>query len=179
MSNLVCDENLPEYGENACEINKDAAISAIGFVKKGQTTITDYSDPVQWDAAILAGEAQIAKRLSADIPDGSPITQDNKRACGAATVQVGVDYTMTIIDPNVSAENDLFWGGINGKSYDIVVYYCREDEVRLITNGSVSARLPQSVGNQNETQHYNVTINWRKSNSDFGALETAPAGIFE
>ncbi len=179
MSNLVCDENLPEYGENLCEINKDAAISAVAYVKKGQTTITDWTDPVQWDAAILAGEAQIAKKLSADIPDGSPVTQDNKRACGAATVQVAVDYTMTIVDPNVSVENDAFYGGINGKSYDVVVFYCSEDEIRLLENGSVSARLPQSVGNQNETQHYNVTINWKKKNSDFGQLFAAPAGIFE
>lgn len=178
MSN-ICDESIPPYADNYCEINKDAAISAIGFLKKGQTTVTDYTDTAQWEAAILAGDAQIAKKLSADIPDGSPIPQDNKRACGSATIQVGVDYTMTIIDPNVSAENDEFWGGINGKSFDIVPFYCREDEIRVIKNGNVSARMPQSVGNQNETQHYNVTINWRKSNSDFGELLDAPAGIFE
>lgn len=178
MSN-ICDESIPEYADNYCEINKDAAISAVGIVKKGQAIITDYTDTAQWEAAISAGDARVVKGISMDIPDGSAITIDNKRACGSATVQVGVDYTGTIIDPNVSVENDDFWAGVNGKSYDIVPFYCREDEIRVITNGNISARMPQSVGNQNETQHYNVTINWRKSNSDFGELLNAPAGIFE
>jgi hypothetical protein len=79
----------------------------------------------------------------------------------------------------VSEANDLFYGGINGKSYDVVLFYCKEDEIRVLTNGQVSARIPQAVGNQAETQHYNVTLNFRKSNADFGTLLAAPAGIFE
>lgn len=178
MSYNICDENLPVYGLNACEIDKTAAISKVAYVKRGQTDITDYSDPTQWATAITNGNAVISGDLSADLPDGAPVTQDNKRACGAATKQVAVDYTVTIIDPNVSEENDLFYGGINGKAYDVILFYCKEDEIRVLTNGQVSARIPQAVGNQAETQHYNVTLNFRKSNADFGTLVAAPAGIF-
>jgi hypothetical protein len=179
MSYTICQEDLPLYDSNLCEVDKSAAISKVAYIKRGQTTITDFEDPTQWTAAIAAGDVRISGDLSADLPDGSPVTIDNKRACGSATVQVAVDYTVTIIDPNVSEENDTFYSGINGKSYDIVIFYCAENQVRLLPNGNVSARIPQSVGNQTETQHYNITVNFRYKNTQFGTLYDAPAGIFE
>jgi hypothetical protein len=179
MSILICDEDLPIYGDNACEVDKLAAISKIAYVKRGQTDITDFSNPTEWLAAIANNTARVTGELLADIPAGTPVTQDNKRACGAATKQVSMDYTATITDPNVSEANDIFYSEINGKSYDIVIFYCKENEIRVLTNGQVSTGIPQSVGNQAETQHYNVTINWRKPNNDFGVLVAAPAGIFE
>ncbi len=178
MSN-ICDESIPLYAENYCEINKNAAIGAMAVIKRKQTTITDYTDTAQWEAAIANGDARIVNGIKVDIPDGSPRPVDNPRTCGSPTIQVGVDYTATITDANVNAENDEFWKGVNGKTFDVAFFYCDEDEIRLITKGNISARLPQSVGNADELQYYNVTISFRKSNSDFGELLDAPAGIFE
>lgn len=176
---IFCDDDLPAYGENNCGIDKVAAISAIAYIKRGQTTITDFENPTQWLAALAAGDAVISKGLSADLPDGSAVNIDNKRACGPPQKQVSVDYTATIVDPNVGKENDIFYTTINGKVYDAAYYYCEENQIRVITSVSVSARIPQSVGNSSDTQHYNVTHSFRKGNSDFGELLTAPAGIFE
>lgn len=174
----ICDEDLPDYGSNACQEDKSAAINAFAVLKRGQTTITDFSNPTQWETALANGDAKIAKDLTIDVPDGSPINVESKRGCGPTEKQNGVNYTASIIDPNVSAENDLFYTGINGKTYDIVLYYCEEEEIRVMRNGTVSARLPQSVGNGTDTQHYNVTLAWRYKNDDFGEYVPAPAGIF-
>lgn len=179
MSYNICDEELPEYGLNLCEVDKSAAISKIAYVKRGQTDITSWDNAVEWATAIANDNAVITGALSADIPDASPVTIDNKRACGSATKQISMDLTATFIDPNVSEENDLFYAGVNGKSYDIVFFYCKENEIRVFENGSVSARPAQSVGNQTETQHYNGSITFRLANDEMGLLFDAPAGIFE
>jgi hypothetical protein len=178
MSLLPCSTDIPPYDQNVCEIEKLAAISQLAFLKPGQTTITDYTNATQWQSAIANGDAVITGKLMADLPDGAPIQIDNKRACGPAQKQVGVDYTLTVIDPNVSAENDAFWTGINGKTYTVVPFYCEENEIRVLETVQVSARIPQAVGNGSDTQHYNVTLSWRYGNDNFGELLNAPAGIF-
>lgn len=175
----VCFQNLPPYGDNLCQTDKSAAISAFGIVKRGQTDITDFSNPTEWNTAIANGNAVVAKYMSIDLPDGSPVNITSKRQCiSASEVQVGVDYTATVIDPNVSVENETFYTSINGKNHTLVLFYCGEDEIRVLHDVSVSARMPQAVGGRTDTQHYNVTFSWQYENDDFGELLDAPAGIF-
>lgn len=174
----VCAEDLPPYGINNCSDYKASGISAYAVVKRGQTTITDWSNPAEWETAIANGDAVIAKGVGIDLADGAPINVDNRAHCGPAQLQVKVDYTATVQDQNVSEENDTFYSTINGKIYDIVLYYCDQEEIRVMPNASVSARIPTSTGNGGDLQFYNATFAWRYANDNFGTYATAPAGIF-
>lgn len=178
MSTGYCFTNLLDHVQTQCAAYKKGGIDAIAIIDNAN--ITDYTSQAQWLAAIAAETVKIIKGIKAEIPTGSPVTGDNPVGCGNDTIVDGFDYTISIMDSNVSADNDLFWASLNSRQFYIAVRLCNESEILVIelpvTITASQATVPLS---NKERQKYEVTFAW-SADADW-AFErvTEPAGIFD
>ena len=116
-------EELGLHEVNNC-IYPKGGISAIAVLKTGHG-ITDWTDDVEWDAAITAGTVRIIANTKSDLPAASAIEGENPLACGSETIVDSFDYTINLKDFNVSTidkslpvpvannANDAFWNDAN------------------------------------------------------------------
>ena len=184
-------EELGLHEVNNC-IYPKGGISAIAVLKTGHG-ITDWTDDVEWDAAITAGTVRIIANTKSDLPAASAIEGENPLACGSETIVDSFDYTINLKDFNVSTidkslpvpvannANDAFWNDANRSQFvGIVLFMCEQSEIRVVLEKvSFNASLIIPMTNK-EKQYYQVVAKWNQSvNNDMPVLYDAPAGIFE
>lgn len=173
-----CFTQLLDHVRTQCAAYKRGGIDAVAIIDNAN--ITDYTSAAQWQAAIDAETVKIIKGIKAEIPVGSAVTGDNPVGCGNDTVLDGVDYTVSIMDYNVSADNDLFWASVNGRQFYIAVRLCNEAEILVVelpvTIQAIQANVPFS---NKEKQKYEVTFAWSADADWAYERVTEPAGIFD
>lgn len=171
-------EDLTDHEVQLCTYRK-GGISAIGILLPGYTTV-DFSDAVEVQADITADLIKIVKTIKADLPAPTAVEGENVVACGSDTIVDGYDYVLNIKDFNVTGLNDTFYKILNNtKTAGIILYFCEEDEIRVVTTGvTFNAALVLPASNK-EKQYYQITAKWSASVGDeFPTLLDAPAGIF-
>lgn len=178
--NNYCFVDLPPHEQVLCNAFMRGGISAIALIET-DANIASYSSAQSWNTAIAAGNARVIKgNLKADFPDGTPVEIENPSACGNDTIIDAVDYVLTIMDANVSENNDDFWTSANGRTFYLAINQCMQDEIIVwevpVTVVAKAAAIPMS---NKEIQKYTVELKWNAKPDDFGTRYTAPAGIFE
>lgn len=175
-----CETDITPHEVNQCEEEIASGISALGFIFC--PVISTYSNPEEWDAAILAGDAMIMKEIRATYPAASPVEGKNRVFCGPDTVVKGWNHTVNIEDFNVSANNDSTLGSLNGRKFQLVLFYCNDQTIRITDSDDVrfAGTNPISGESTNDSQFYQGTASWTARASSIGTtLDTAPVGIFE
>lgn len=177
MSSYSCFDNLPDYSENVCEINKLTGISAVAVIDNDYT-FTDPTDAAEWQAAIAAGDVKIIKEIKATYPEAEAVTITNPRR-GTPDILTKFNHTLSVMDANVSSDNDDFYERMNliGK-FTIGIYYYEEDEIRMVEQPCRCVATPAKA-DENDVQQYVVTFNWQSAPNEFPVLYTAPVGVFE
>lgn len=175
-----CETDITPHEVNQCEEEIASGISALGFIFC--PVITDRSDTTQWESAIAAGDAMIMKEIRATYPAASPIEGKNRVFCGPDTVVKGWNHTVSVEDFNVSGNNDTSWGTLNGRKFELVLFYCNDQTIRYTDSDDVriAGTNPISGESTNDSQFYQGTASWTARASSIGTtLANAPVGIFE
>jgi hypothetical protein len=169
---------LPDHVVQACNSYRKGGISAVAIIDT-DAAITDFTNATQWQAAITAGTVSIIKNIKATLPKAAAVEGENALACGSQNMLDGFDGTFTWKDFNVNADNDAFYGVLNTKRSYFALYYCNEQEIRIVdqlTNFAVPwATAPE--GNRDK-QMYDATATWFAPADWAPSLVTAPTGIF-
>ena len=150
------------------------------LIFKSTAGVVDWSDAVEVEAAITAGEAVVVGALKAEIPEPSPIEGENTTACGSATILDGFEWLVSVMDFNVNQANNIFYQKLNTSRYGgVVLYFCEQDEIQIIDENVSFVARPLSPLSNTEKQRYQVDIKWTSSvNDPFPVIAPAPVGIF-
>lgn len=179
MSYTCSFEQLDPHEQISCGYKK-GGISAMAVLKSGHG-ITDFSNATQVHAAITAGKLVIIGGIKGIVPDASPIEGENPVACGAETILDGFNLTTTWKDFNISNTNNEFYRQLNNSAFEgLVLYYCQQDEVEVISKSVTFVALPPTSPESNkEKRFYNITAKYTKAVGDaFNHIYDAPVGIF-
>ena len=175
MSHIYCSVILGSHEQVDCQDYPLGGSDQLLLLEPDHS-ITDFSDAAQLLAAIAAGEATLIKGISAEIPEGSPVTEDNPVACGSDTIMVNKDRTILFTDANVTPANVTFYDNLEDKLMGAVLYECEEDRITVIDEDI------SWVANRNfptkSLQKFLITGSLRKKTSP-RIIEPAPAGIFD
>lgn len=173
-----CDE-LPGYILNECDDVLDG-FSQIMLLECGHG-ITDFTNPTQYNAALSAGKAKIMPAVKAglDLPSALSVEAN---VSGETPNNVNYDRTATVIDGNVSLNNDNFYDVVHGghKFGGFVLFSnSDEDNPRIeVVNAVVKASGGKVAGNTGgDTTRYETTLAWRSKKGP--KTYPAPAGIFD
>jgi len=171
---------LPDHQQVTCNDYAVGGISAAALVECNQTTITDYTNPTQWTAAIADGSAKMIFDIKGEIPAASPVLIDNTTGCGAAQILIGMDNTAIWTDANVIGANDDLYAKLNLRKYYLVLFMCEEEQIRLSESPVDFQAVPVVVPNNSRAvQMYNVTASFFTKVGEIPfALYAAPSGIF-
>jgi len=185
MSTFCEGEELDAHEENLCGYPK-GGIPSIAVLKTGyKDHITDFTNATQWEAAIAAGKAVIAKNLKAELAEPSEVTGESVTGCGQPdTVVDGHDYDFAIIDFNVATPanpgNDTYINQLNKGTFAGVAFYnCDTDAIRVYegrVNFSARVVIPAT---DREKQRYLYNAKWYSPvEQGLPVLYAAPEGIF-
>ena len=166
---------MTDHEQIACGEYKLGGISAVGILECDHS-ISDFSNASQYTAAIAAGKLRVIKGIKAEIPDPSPVDGEAAVACGPENELYTMDWSATITDMNVTAQNRLFYDALNNRRFYIVFYLCDSDEVAVVEHqANAVARLNVPL-TKSERQRFIADLRWRtKKNPE---VYDAPAGIF-
>jgi len=172
--------SLPAHQQVSCNDYAVGGISSVALIECDQTTITDYANPTQWAAAILAGTAILIKDIKGEIPAASPVMVDNPIGCGAAQIVDGMDNTAVWSDANVNGGNDDLYAKLNFRKFKLVVFMCEEDQIRVSESAADFQAVPVMIPNNSRAlQMYNVTASFFTKVGEIPfQLYSAPSGIF-
>jgi hypothetical protein len=171
-------EELGAYEENLCYYPKGGA-SIAGILKAGHG-ITDFSDEVQVQAAIDAGNLVLMTNIKGALPEPAAVEGENPVACGSENIVDGFDYTYEIINMNVNETNDLFIAQLNQSAFSGLLWFlCEQEKLRVVQQKvTFNARLVEDVSNKIKDR-YLITAKWYQSVQDpIPVLYDVPAGIF-
>ena len=173
-----CEEELPEYGVNACATTVQADSDAMAVITIGQTTITDYSVAAQWLAALAANEVEIMKNIKVSMPEPSARTQANPRVQGPENILNGFNYVFNVEDANVSAANTAFYAALNGKTRNVAarLWYESQSIVALYPFYFIITPMYGETGN---VLMYKGTVSAKLGPNETIDLVNTPAGIFD
>lgn len=179
---MSCNYNcatLPAHQQVECNQYANGGISAAAFIDCDHT-ISDFSNPTQWQTNITNGNVVILKDIKGEIPAPSAVMVDNPVGCGATQIMIGQDNTATWTDSNVLAGNDDFYAKVNTRKGYLALFLCEEDQIRvsaeIVTMTAGAVTIPNS--NQ-QLQMYNVSAAFfSKVGRIPFELYDAPAGIF-
>jgi hypothetical protein len=180
MSQTCAYEELDPHEQNECYYRK-GGITAYGVLKEGHG-ITDYSNAIQVQAAITAGNLIVFKKIKANYPEPTAVEGENVVACGSETITDGYDHTFEVKDFNVNANNDAVIVQLNNSEFSgLIWFYCEDEEVRVVERGvRFNARGPIGPETNKEKQHYLNTAKWYQGVQEpLPVLYDAPTGIFE
>lgn len=174
--NYNCPEDNLEHTPNECEEFIPGGIDSIGFLKCGQTSITDFSNASQYTTAIGNGDLRLVEAVLAQMPVASPVEGPSTSACGPETRTNTFDRTITYMDYNVSEDNSLFYDQANRRKTYIVAHLCAGDKVMVIESPVKVVSVITVPERENDNAHFEVTLSWRSYNGP--EIADSPAGIF-
>lgn len=175
MANPYCTTELGDHEQVNCDDFPLGGISEVLLLEPDHT-ITDFTDPVQVQAAIDANLAYLVTGISGEIPEPSPVEIDNPVACQNDSIVVNNERQVMWGDSNVTPSNIDFYNGFNGKKMGVVLYECEEDRITVIDeliSWNFGRIIPKSNG---EVQVLNIVGDYRRLLEP--PIFDAPAGIF-
>lgn len=173
-----CDYNcasLPEHEQIECGENLHGGISAIGILECDHT-ITDFTSASEWNTNITSGKANIARQIRGEKPEPSPVEVENPNACGFDTVLDTFDRTYEFTDDNVSAANQAYYDALNGRTTNLAVYYCQDNDIEVISHPVTWVVRDVSPRSKKERRTYMLTAKWTAK--PMPEIFAAPSGIF-
>jgi hypothetical protein len=183
LSYSYCTVDLPDHISTDCLPRKLSGISAIGLALPGHT-ISDFSNKIEVEDNIESGKFKVIggcdRGTRFEYPAATPVEGDPDSACQDKTVD-GYDHIVNGEDFNVSSENDAFYAELHkAKGVCVVLYYCEEDEIRVIDGRiTFTATNPASDFSNKIKQKYVLTATWFAKNGNIGStLMAAPEGVF-
>lgn len=178
MSLENCFDDLPDYDENNCDVDKLPGGSKIVFIDQ-DNTFTNIASAVQWGIQTGAGNAVITGKGKASYPTPTPIEVPNPRADGPDNKIMKMAHVLTFEDPNVNNTNDDFYAALNGRVGYIAWYNFEENEVRAnLTDLCVFKAMPADDDLAADFQKYKITVEWKTAPDGTPERAVAPAGVF-
>lgn len=174
----VCDYNctdLPEHEQIECGDNLSGGIAAVGILECDHT-ITDFTSTSEWNTNIASGKATIVRRIRGEKTEPSPVEVENPNACGSDTVLDTFDRQYEFTDDNVSAGNVAFYDALNGRTTNLVVYHCKDEDIEVVDQPVTWVVRDVTPRTKKERRMYMITAKW--TSKPMPALYDAPAGIF-
>jgi|SRR6478752_101485 len=172
--------SLPAHQQVTCNDYAVGGISAAALIECDQTTITDYTNATQWNAALASGVAKLILDIKGEIPAASPVLVDNPVGCGAQQIVTGMDNTAIWTDANVIGGNDDLYAKLNLRKMYLVLFMCEEGQIRVSESPVDFQAVPVVVPNNSRAmQMYNVTASFFTKTGEIPfQLYSAPSGIF-
>lgn len=173
-----CAADWEPYVPASCESFNGGA-SGILLIRCG-TTLATPLDGTAIATLISNGNAKLITGVRIDIPAGSAVTGDTFVACQSEAT-ITYDRTINLADPNVTAENVLFYNSIdaaNGFSIGgALIYECDADRCTY-----VDAALKKSGGRilpagNNERQRFECVLAYRAKGD--APIFAKPTGTFD
>lgn len=174
-----CNEAFGEHELIACGNWKKSGFDAIAFLEQ-DNSITDYTSPTEWNAAIAAGEAVIVKQIKGELPAAAKLEGENPIGGGVESIADGIDWTFNATDSNTTDNNDGFWETMNKRQVYVVLHNPRENEIYVAEqNATIFAVQNIPGGSGREYQNYTIEVKWESDVDQLLQRYDAPAGIFE
>lgn len=171
---------LPDHQQVDCNDYSPGGIPSAALIECDQTTITDFTNATQWNAAIANGSAKLLLNIKGEIPAASPIMVDNPVGCGADQIINGMTNTATWTDANVSGNNDSLYASLNMRRYYLVFFMCKAEAIRVSAEPVDFQAIPVAVPNNDTAmQMFSVTATFKTNVGEIPfVLYDAPSGIF-
>jgi hypothetical protein len=178
MSFLTDCAVLPDHVENECARYMKGGFPSFAVVDKDHT-ITDWSNPTQWQTNITDGKVKIVNRIKASIPEPQPQMVETPYSCGAVQMCDGFDWKLEITDAQRSVFNDEFYKTLNNKVGYLVLWNKDENKVVVIDKEVSNVAFPVYPASNREHQFYKITGGFTSNKDWFPTTAVAPAGIFQ
>lgn len=151
------------------------------WIKEDQTTITDFTSQVQWEAAIANGDVRLIQEIRGEFPEPSEVETDTLIGCGPDTELDGFDFELLWQDRAVNQANNEFYEDMNDCPANFGWYDCQPGgtaRIHIITESFVSFICkPTTIeAPLNTTQRYPCKAKW--SGKKFPTIYDAPPNIF-
>jgi len=161
---------------------RKGGISAV-FIVKLDTVMTDWEDPIEWAAEILAGNIILIQEIRGEYPEASEIENERLIGCGNETELDGFDMVMTWQDRAVNQANNDFYEELNGCTYHFGWFDCQQngdDKIFVIEDAEVNfvCKPPIVEAAANTIQRYMCSAKWTADKDQFPVIYDAPAGTF-
>jgi len=176
MAISYCSEAFGNHELINCGAWEKGGIDAIAVMETDHT-ITDFTNASQWTTNITSGKVEIVKQVAGELPEASDVDVDNPVGGGNPQINDGFTWTTTIEDANVSATNDSFWEGVNGKTIYLTLRLKNSGQILYISDAVEAIAKPIVPKNKTDLQKYMVTFRWE--GRTFPARYTEPSGIFD
>ena len=150
-------------------------------LRLGQTTITDFTDSTEWQAAILNGDVTLIQEISGEYPEVSEQMSESEIGCQPEELD-GFDHVFNWRDRAVTQDTSDFYQEMNECTFNFGFYDCQPNgTARVHVVEDVDVRFvckPQLIErDSNTTQVYVCRAMWK--NRLFPVMYNAPDGIFD
>ena len=161
MSAVTNCQALGAHTDLACaQPKKLGGYSAVGILKPGQTTITDYTNATQISAAITNGDIRIVKNITGQYENPAPQQGANPIGCGPDQIPYTYSNKFKWDDYAVGAANDEFYDELKYTNGGLVVYNCNEKELQVYDGRVDYTVLYTGPQRQKEAQFYSTSAEW-------------------
>ena len=178
MSSCVKCDDIPAEDLGTCSADL-GGVDQILLVECGVPAIVDPSDPVEVQALLTAGTAQIYHNLKTGVDAPSPIDVDSVVSCQTPSA-LNYDRTMTIISGNMLPANIVALNTLNNSSGNAwgqaLLYECANGNVQHITDTIKIRGGIITPPDNNEYKRFEGTGSWRAKGDPL--VYDAPVGIF-
>lgn len=175
---LLCDEDQPPYGEDGCAPLLQADSDALAFIKRNQTSITDYENASQWATAVAAFDVSIMKNINVSVPEPSTRTLANPRVQGPGNIHTGFDYVINFTDATINDANIAFYAALNGKT-GYVAWRLWEETQSLLALHPFYFVVTPVYGENGGVVMFKGTATAKLGPNDTIDLFDTPAGTFD
>jgi hypothetical protein len=178
-----CCPSLGTKGTICASDKRKGGISALGILKIGQVSITDYTDETEWATAIANGDAVLISDIRGELTEASEIESDRLIGCGNETELDGFNQLLTWQDRAVNQANNQFYQQLNGCTYHLVIFDCQKngtDIIHVVDDNEVSfvCKPVMIEAGTTTTQKYMCSAKWTSNFDEFPTQYSAPTGIF-
>jgi hypothetical protein len=173
--NIGCDA-LSAHEELECNERLYGVVTAIGLLSCSNTSITDFSNASQLNAAIAANELHLIKGIIGEKPVGSPEMIDPLSGLGLNQEFASFTEVVNFTDPNISNDNFLFYQDLLTREYHPILYLGREGQT-LIYRTPARLIAPFSLPkDKNQPARFEAQLMWTTRVNPL--LTEAPASVW-
>ena len=173
-----CGQDFPSYTIAGCSTKYKGGANAAVFIRCG-SDVADPSDGTEINALITAGNAVVVNNLKINWDAPSAVTTPSYVGCVPDTLATQ-DWSITVIDRNVTAEASDFYGSIirdfGGELGGIIIRDCGSTRVHYFNEALTMAGGPVMPDQDTDIQRYELTLTCRSD--DFPTIADVPAGVF-